>query len=172
MNRRIKWRFKEEGVSIISLSTLSVAMSISGQIGKKIGNQNLFGKKRKELKNKEAPAMLNIFPKFGAGCHEDIFKVLANVLRPISTPSLSTARSFLKRTISAAFFCCIYSIISEMPTSDACNALTSLIPSPRSRRQDFFFLRARTIRSFDWVRFHENHAFFNVVKKSTIAHFM
>ena len=81
-------------------------------------------------RNIEAPAMLNMLPKLPLMAVRMYLSVLANVTRPSSMPCFKIARSFLSSTKSAASLATSTAVSTEMPTSAACKAGASLMPSP------------------------------------------
>ena len=111
-------------------STLSEAMVISGKSVSKLVNKICLGNNGKKGKNKEAPAMLNILPKLELVAMNTYFKVLAKVVRPSLTPCTNTPRFFSIKTICAVSLATSAALSTEIPTSAACNAETSLMPSP------------------------------------------
>jgi hypothetical protein len=74
--------------------------------------------------------MLNMLPKFALVAIRTYLSVLANVMRPSRTPSISTSRFFSSKTISATCFATSTAPSTERPTSAACKAGASLMPSP------------------------------------------
>ena len=82
-------------------------------------------------RNKEAKAIEIILPKLALVVIEIYFIVLANVVRPSSTPLKRTARSRCTRIMSAASWATSTAPSTEIPTSASCNAGASLMPSPR-----------------------------------------
>ena len=74
--------------------------------------------------------MLNMLPKLALVAMKTYFIVLAKVARPSRTPRSRTPRSFSSRTKSAASLATSTASATEMPTSAACRAEASLIPSP------------------------------------------
>ena len=82
-------------------------------------------------RNSEAPAALNMLPKFDDVAISTYFMVLAKIRRPSMTPSASTPRSLSSSTMSAASLATSVAESTEMPTSAACRATASLTPSPR-----------------------------------------
>ena len=94
--------------------------------------------------------MLNIFPKFALVAIKTYLSVLAKVVRPSLTPSISTPRSFSSNTISAASLATSAAVSTEIPTSAAWSAEASLIPSPIYPTTFPAFRIAIIIRSF-WL---------------------
>jgi hypothetical protein len=92
------------GLSTISKSTLFVDIVISGASVIKFISKICFGNNGRNGRNSDAPAMLNIFPKFALVAIKTYFNVLANVRLPSSTPFANTANSFSSNTKSAASF--------------------------------------------------------------------
>ncbi|OPZ76353.1 MAG: hypothetical protein BWY79_01660 [Actinobacteria bacterium ADurb.Bin444] len=74
--------------------------------------------------------MLNMLPKLALVAMKTYLRVLEKVRRPSLTPRPSTARSFSSRTKSAASLATSAAVSTEMPTSAACRAEASLMPSP------------------------------------------
>ncbi len=68
-------------------------------------------------KNTEAPAALNMLPKFDDVDMRTYFMVLAKIRRPSMTPSASTPRSLSSRTTSAASLATSVPESTEIPTS-------------------------------------------------------
>jgi len=90
------------GRSTNSGSTLSAAMVISRKIRHQIGSPESAGSNGRKGRKRDAPAMLNMLPKFSAGGHEDILQVLAKVVLPSRTPCTRKQPGlFSRRTISA-----------------------------------------------------------------------
>ena len=119
------------GVSIISGSTRSVAIVISGKSVIKFIRSTWPGSRgRNFLRKRDAPAMLNMFPKFALVAMKTYFMVFAKVIRPLFTPSISTSRSFSRRTKSAASFATSTPLSTDREASAACRAGASLMPSP------------------------------------------
>ena len=79
---------------------------------------------------REAPAMLNILPKLELTAIRIYLSVLAKVMRPTSIPSRRIPKSCLSSTKSAASLATSTAVSTEMPTSAACKAGASLMPSP------------------------------------------
>ena len=75
-------------------------------------------------------AMLTMLPKFALVVMQMYFKVLAKVRRPSRTPAPSTLRSLCSRITSALSLATSTAPSTEMPTSAACKAGASLMPSP------------------------------------------
>ena len=75
--------------------------------------------------------MLSMFPKLALVVVKMYFRVFAKVRRPSSMPARRTPRSRSSRTKSAACLATSTAWSTEMPTSAACSAGASLMPSPR-----------------------------------------
>ena len=112
-------------------STLSPAIIIDGMSARKLLSRICFARSGKNGMNNEAAAMLSMLPKFALVVIVRYLSVLANVLRPCSTPRHSTSRSCSSSTKSAASRATSTAPSTEMPTSAACKAGASLMPSPR-----------------------------------------
>src|SRR6188768_2291120 len=82
INLLIKSIFHRKGFCTISGSTRSVAMVISGKSVIKFVSKTCLGSKGRKFNKREAPAMLNIFPKLALLAMKTYFKVLANVILP------------------------------------------------------------------------------------------
>ena len=82
------------GFSTSSVSTVSVDIVISGRSVSKFISKTCFGNNGRNGKNNDAPAMLNMFPKFALVAMKTYFKVLAKVLLPSCTPFANTPKSF------------------------------------------------------------------------------
>ena len=80
-------------------------------------NKICFGNSGRKGKKSEAPAMLNMFPKFALVAIKIYFMVFVNVLRPSTIPWYNTSRSWFNKTISAASFATSTAESTEMPTS-------------------------------------------------------
>ena len=65
----------------------------------------------------EAPAALNMLPKFDDVAMSTYFMVLLKIRRPSMTPSASTPRSLSSSTTSAASLATSVPESTEMPTS-------------------------------------------------------
>lgn len=100
-----------------SLSTLSMAIVISGRSVNRFISKICLGTKGRKDKKSEAPAILNMLPKLALVAINMYFIVFANVRRPSITPSESTARSFSRSTMSAASLATSTAVSTEMPTS-------------------------------------------------------
>src|SRR6266568_1897439 len=70
MNRRMKPMSQRRGLCTNSSSTLSPAIVISGKSVSKLMSRICFGSSGKNGRNSDAPAMLNMFPKFAHAIHE------------------------------------------------------------------------------------------------------
>src|SRR4030042_50230 len=84
----------------------------------------------KKGKNSEAPATLNMLPKFELTHNITYFMVLQKDQRPPSTPSPKTVKSFLKSIMSADSLATSTALSTDTPTSDVFKEGASLIPSP------------------------------------------
>ena len=98
---------------------------------RKLLSRICFASSGRKGRNSEATAMLIMLPKLALVVMEMYFIVLANVLRPSSTPRTSTPRSCLRRIMSAASRATSTAVSTEMPMSASCKAGASLMPSPR-----------------------------------------
>ena len=74
--------------------------------------------------------MLNMLPKLALMVVRMYLSVLAKVTRPSSIPSRRISKSCLSSTKSAASLATSTAVSTEMPTSAACRAGASLMPSP------------------------------------------
>src|SRR4051794_13763981 len=83
-------------------------------------------------RNRAAPAMLNMLPKLELEPIRTYLVTFSTVRRPSSTPSWTTARSCSSSTRSAACLATSAALSTETPTSAACSAEASLMPSPRN----------------------------------------
>src|SRR6266536_3268523 len=102
----------------------------------------------RKLRKSEAPAALNMFPKFDEVPIRTYLIVLAKMRRPSTTPSARTARSFSSRTTSAASLATSVAVSTEMPTSASWRAIASLTPSPRKPTSAPSVRCARMMRDF------------------------
>ena len=71
------------GSSTSSLSTVSVAKVISGKSVNKFVSRICVGSRGRKGRKRDAPAMLNIFPKLALVAMKTYFMVLAKVFRPL-----------------------------------------------------------------------------------------
>ena len=94
-------------------------MVISGKSVIRLVSNICLGNNGRKGINSDTPAMLNMFPKFALVAIKTYLSVLANVVRPSLTPSMSTPRSFSSNTISAASFATSAAVSTEIPTSAA-----------------------------------------------------
>ena len=104
-------------------------MVISGKSVSRLVSRICFGNNGRNGRNSDAPAMLNMLPKLALVAMKTYFSVFANVVRPSRTPCTRTPRSFSSRTMSAASLATSTALSTEMPTSAACSAEASLMPS-------------------------------------------
>src|SRR6266540_1411623 len=102
----------------------------------------------RKLRKSEAPAALNMFPKFEEVPISTFLIVLAKMRRPSTTPSARTPRSFSSRTTSAASLATSVAVSTEMPTSASWRAIASLTPSPRKPTSAPSVRCARMMRDF------------------------
>jgi hypothetical protein len=75
------------------------------------------GSNGRNARNKEAPAALNMFPKFEEVAISTYFIVLAKIRLPSITPAASTPRSFSSSTTSAASLATSVPESTDIPTS-------------------------------------------------------
>src|SRR5450631_1666114 len=86
MNLRMATMSQRRGWSTISLSTVSVAMVISGKSVIKLVSRICAGNNGRYGRKSDAPAMLNMLPKLALVAMKTYFSVFANVVRPSRTP--------------------------------------------------------------------------------------
>jgi hypothetical protein len=94
-------------------------MVISGKSVNKLVSRICVGNRGRKGKKRDAPVMLNMFPKLALVAMKTSFMVLAKVFRPPFTPSTSASRLFSSSTISAASFATFAALSTEIPTSAA-----------------------------------------------------
>jgi hypothetical protein len=82
-----------------------------------------------------ATAMLTMFPKFALVVIEMYLIVLAKIRHPSSTPVRRTSRSRFNKMMSALSRATSTASETEIPTSAACRAGASLMPSPSGSSQ-------------------------------------
>ena len=148
MKRRTSAMFQRCGVRRCSTSTLSVAMAIEGRSDRKLLSRICLGASGRKGSSGAAIAMLIMLPKFALVVIEMYLSVLANACRPSSTPWRSRSRSLRSSTTSALSRATSVAPSTEIPTSAACKAGASLMPSPRKPTAWPLRCRARTMRSF------------------------
>ena len=100
------------------------------KIRQQVDQQDLLGQQRKEREEHKAPAMLNIFPKLALVAMNTYFSVLANHGPPFPHALDQDVRSCRQIDIRR-FFGASTALSTEIPTSAACSAVASLMPSPR-----------------------------------------
>ena len=108
MKLRMKPTFQRRGCSTISLSTLSVPMVVSGKSVIRLVSKICPGRRGRKDRKRDAPAMLNMFPKFALVAMNTYFRVLAKVFLPSFTPFASTPRVLFKQDNISSFFGNIY----------------------------------------------------------------
>ena len=171
INLRMKPISQRRGFSTISLSTVSVAMVVSGKSVNKLVSRICLGSRGRKGKKSDAPAMLNIFPKLALVAIKTYFMVLAKVLRPSFTPSTSASRSFSRSTISAVSLATSAALSTEIPTSAAWSAEASLMPSPIYPTTSPLFLSARIILLFlDWLYLGKDIGIVYLLEQSFTTH--
>src|SRR5271157_5919230 len=154
MNRLMNVMSHFSGLFNCSGSTLSSATYIIGMsVSKLMINicNGAIGKLKSGLKNgnkKEAKANVTMLLKFALIVNWMYFIVLKKVFRPSLMPFATTPRSFSSKTMSAASFATSTALFTEMPTSAACKADTSLMPSPIYPTEYPAFFTALMTRSF------------------------
>jgi len=112
-------------------STRSVEIAIDGTSERKLLSRICFATSGRNGSSGAESAMLIMFPKFALVVIEMYLSVFANVRRPSATPVRRTSKSRFKRMMSALSRATSTAWSTEMPTSAACSAGASLIPSPR-----------------------------------------
>src|ERR1051325_4402280 len=77
-----------------------------------------------------APSTLNMLPKLLDAPMRTYLVMFANTLRPSSTPSSTTTSDFSSRIMSADALAMSAAVLTLIPTSAACSAGASVMPSP------------------------------------------
>ena len=106
-------------------------MVTPGMSDRKLSSRIWRGSSGRNGRNPAATAMLSTLPKLALVVTRMYLRVLAKVWRPSRTPSATTARLLSSSTMAAACLATSTAVSTEMPTSAACRAAASLIPSPR-----------------------------------------
>jgi len=101
MNFLIRKYSHRLGVITISTSVRSVAMVISGKSVIRFVNRICLGSRGRKDRNREAPAMLTMFPKLALVAIKTYFIVLASVSPPLMDTLHEHLRFFSRSTISA-----------------------------------------------------------------------
>ena len=140
--------FRCLGFLIYSSSTLSVGNETCDRSQRKLLNRIWLGNIGKNGKNRTAPIILNIFPKFELNHIIIYFIVLPNVFLPSITHSRSSLSHFLTKIISAASLATSTALLTDIPTSALLSEGASLIPSQRYPTTNHFFLSTEIILSF------------------------
>ena len=99
-------------------------------------------------RNSDAAAIDSMLPKFELDPMRTYFRMLANVRRPSSTPSATTAKSESSRIMSAAARATPVAPATDRPTSAAFRPGASFTPSPMKPTISPDARRAWTIRTF------------------------
>ena len=148
MNRSIVRTSQVTGLAISSSSTWSKGMAISDTSYSRLLRRIWIGNIGRNGRNNAAPAMLNILPKFELDPISTYFDTFRTVRRPCATASCTTDRSCSNRIRSAAARATSAAPSTEIPTSAACNAGASLMPSPMNPTTWPSRLRASRTRCF------------------------
>ena len=130
MNERMRAMFQRCGRASICSSTLSPDRVIAGRSVSMLVSRICLGSSGRNGSSSEAPAMLNMLPKFALVAMSTYFKVLAKVSRPSRMPSTRMSRLFSSSTMSATSLATSTASSTDRPTSAACSADASLMPSP------------------------------------------
>ena len=130
MNLFINFISHVTGLCNQSSSTESDAICSDGKSVNRFVSRICFGNSGKNFKNKLAPAIENIFPKFALVATNMYFNVLMNVLLPSFIPDTKTFKLFSNKTIDAASFAVSAAVSTDIPTSACFIAGASFIPSP------------------------------------------
>ena len=136
------------GLATFSGSTKSPEIASAGKSVMKFRRRICIGRSGKYGKNTSAIAIETTFPKAALTPTRTYFIVFTKVRLPKRIPSATTLRSLSSSTMDAALFATSTAVFTEMPTSAACNAAASLIPSPKYPTVAPLARKARTIRSF------------------------